>query len=188
MRKNLSEWGSFYWVTPIVIISLLLVAWVDRKRWKKPVAWSMLSIWVIAVTYLMFLYRLPRGYAKVSLDFLHMYRAAGEYCGSINTNQALRQILFNMLLYIPLGSVLATITGKGWISILIGIGISILTECLQYLIKLGMTDVDDVISNVIGVTIGVTLFSFNRRLFSKDQDKRNRVIDAKTISSMNKNV
>ena len=162
MRQNLSEWGSFYWVVPIVVISLSIVIWLERKPWKRPVLWSMLLVWVAGVSYLMFLYRLPPKLGKINLDFLHMYREAAGYKGDIATNQSLRQILFNVLLYIPLGAVLCSLTGTVWLLILIGIGLSVLTEFLQYWTGLGITDVDDVISNTLGLIAGV-FFIWSRK-------------------------
>lgn len=156
--KNLSEWGSFYWVVPVVVLTIVAVSIVDRKRYKKPVLWTMLIIWFLALIYLMFLYRLPGGRSRLILNAFHMFRDAAKYNGPIGKNQALRQILFNILLYVPFGAIVGALSRRAWLTILIGIALSILTEALQYMTGLGWADIDDLISNGIGLTVGITAY------------------------------
>lgn len=157
--RNLSEWGSFYWVVPVVILTFIVVWIVDKKRYRKPVLWTMLGIWFVALIYLMFLYRLPGRRAPVfNINAFHMYRDAARYSGPIAKNQALRQILFNMLLYVPFGLIVGALSRRVWLTILIGIGFSIITEALQYWTGLGWADIDDVISNIIGLLPGTLIY------------------------------
>ena len=173
MRKSLSEWGSFYWVVPIVVLSFLLTLLVEYKAWKRKVLWTMLAVWVVALVYLMFIYRLPPKRGTMNLEFFHMFRSAVGYQGNVATNQSLRQIFFNILLFVPLGTILCALIGKRWTSICIGIGVSILTEWLQYLTNLGMADVDDVISNTLGLIAGVLLYRAGRCVHKIKQDTSN---------------
>lgn len=83
-----------------------------------------------------------------------MYRDAISYSGSIAKNQALRQIVFNILLYVPFGTIVYVLSKKALLTVALGIGLSIITEGLQYWMGLGWLDVDDMISNVIGLIIG----------------------------------
>lgn len=92
-----------------------------------------------------------------------MFRNAAEYQEDIASNQSLRQILFNVLLYVPLGALLCSLIGQVRIVVLIGIGLSIIMELLQYWLKLGITDIDDVISNTLGLILGVVLYNGIRR-------------------------
>ena len=149
---------------PVVFFTLLIVVFAEGKSWKKTILWGILIAWIVGVAYLMFLYRLPGGQGIVTFDFFHMFRAARDYDGSIETNQALRQILFNILLFVPLGAVLFSMIGKVWFAALIGIGVSILTEGLQYMTDLGWADVDDVISNTLGLVLGVYLYRAGRHV------------------------
>lgn len=124
----------------------------------------MLIIWFAGLIYLMFIYRLhgTRQSVVLNLDFLHMYSAAVGFSGMIGENQALRQILFNVLLYVPFGAIGGALTRKAWLTVSIGLCLSVLTEALQYWTGLGWTDVDDVISNGIGLMIGTFLFTIMR--------------------------
>ena len=162
MKQNLSEWGSFYWVIPVVVISLLIVFLFDRSKFKKPGLALLLILWSSAVLYLMFLYRLPAGKGKIITTPFHMYREAQRYSGSIATNQSLRQILFNMLLFVPLGAILTSLTHRPWLAVAVGILISVIAELLQYWSGLGWADIDDVISNTLGLLLGVLIFLLYR--------------------------
>lgn len=86
-----------------------------------------------------------------------MYRGAAEYSGTIATNQALRQILFSVMLYVPFGVIVAALCRKAWLTVLLGLGLSVLGEVLQYWTGLGWADVDDVVSNAIGIVFGTFL-------------------------------
>ncbi len=161
--KQLSEWGSFYWVVPVVVVSIVAVIYVERRTWRKKALWTILVIWFAALIYLMFIYRLPSGQRKITMDLFHMYREAVRYSGPIATNQVLRQIFFNILLYVPFGMIVGSLTRKVWLSVILGIGLSVLTEALQYWTSFGWADVDDVISNVIGVVLGIIVCVITKR-------------------------
>ena len=72
----------------------------------------------------------------------------------------LPEIIMNVLVFIPLGFLLAFSFQniKFWQSILIGCLISISIEALQYFYKLGMAEFDDVFHNTFGVLIGYILY------------------------------
>ena len=150
------------------MISVVAAVVADRKSYRKIALWSMLTVWFGALIYLMFLYRLPGGYRRIVLNAFHMYRSAGRKL--VLTNQSLRQILFNILLFIPLGAILFCLTHQWWIAIAVGIEISVLAEGLQYVTYLGWADIDDVISNGIGVVVGVGIC----RLLKKAASTGNR--------------
>lgn len=161
-----------------MVISLLLVFILENRRYKKPALITMLILWTAGLIYLMFLYRLPPRRGTYTFDLFHMYRAAARDRGSVSTNQSLRQILFNILLYVPAGAVLSSLTGKPWLSVVIGTLISILTEALQYITNLGMADIDDVVSNSIGLLLGAGIYLmfcyFRRRRERRQSDAHTR--------------
>ena len=70
--------------------------------------------------------------------------------------QSLRlEILNNVWLFIPLGAILARLGCKR--SVLICLALSIGIEVCQYLTGLGLAEFDDVVSNVLGGAIGITI-------------------------------
>ena len=92
-----------------------------------------------------------------------------KYKGSISTNQFLRSILLNILLFIPLGMIISSLrNGTVIVPLFIGLGITIITEILQYLTKLGWAELDDVLNNCVGMAIGILLYKKSRHVFNKN--------------------
>ena len=66
-------------------------------------------------------------------------------------------LVLNILLYYPLGFLLKVLFPrlKGWQIVLIGFMASAATELTQYLFKMGWLELDDMITNTLGTTIGL---------------------------------
>ena len=61
----------------------------------------------------------------------------------------------NVLLFIPLGILLASLAWRWFAVLALGLGLSLVIETTQYLLNQGRTaDVDDVIENTLGALIG----------------------------------
>ena len=76
-------------------------------------------------------------------------------------NEALRTLLMNVILFLPLGLTLPYVKKEKkshkWIyCILAGCVLSIGVELLQYCFALGQAEMDDVICNTLGCALGVT--------------------------------
>ena len=76
-------------------------------------------------------------------------------------NEALRTLLMNVILFLPLGLTLPYVkkekNHRKWIyCILAGCVLSIGVEFLQYCFALGQAETDDVICNTLGCALGVT--------------------------------
>ena len=73
-------------------------------------------------------------------------------------------IVLNILLFIPLGSLLRSITDS-WKTIVCGFLLAVLIELTQYWFRLGSCELDDVLNNTIGAAIGALLFKkFGKRI------------------------
>lgn len=65
----------------------------------------------------------------------------------------------NVVTFIPIGLLLGSFKGmKWWHVLLIGLCLSMLIELLQLVLKRGLTEVDDVVHNVLGCMIGYWVF------------------------------
>lgn len=64
--------------------------------------------------------------------------------------------IMNVAIFIPIGVLLGCLSKrlKWWMVALIGVGISLTIEILQYLLKRGFAEVDDVMHNTLGCLIG----------------------------------
>lgn len=76
-----------------------------------------------------------------------------------------RDIVLNILLFVPFGFACGSIFGCR--SVLMGLAVSILIETVQYIGALGYTEVDDVINNTIGTWIGFWIWKVLREIIQK---------------------
>jgi glycopeptide antibiotics resistance protein len=80
-----------------------------------------------------------------------------------------REVLFNILAFIPFGILLTMNAPK--ISFLNKLAISILLsfsfESLQYLLAIGATDITDLITNSLGALLGISFYYLLIKVFSK---------------------
>ena len=79
---------------------------------------------------------------------------------SANETHTLVQVINNICAYVPVGVLLCCVFDKikWWNVLIIGGGFSSLIETLQYVLKLGFTEFDDVFHNVLGCLIGYILY------------------------------
>ena len=90
------------------------------------------------------------------------------FCGNQSIGLA---IVLNVILFIPLGYLLASIFESGYCPFLICFFVSISIESIQYLAFLGFFDIDDITNNSLGGLIGICIF----RLTTKFVDARKLV-------------
>jgi glycopeptide antibiotics resistance protein len=71
----------------------------------------------------------------------------------------------NVLLFVPLSIFLITIFGvkNKWFAFLICVVFSAGIELVQYTLKIGVADSDDVILNSLGAALGIGIYAFLRR-------------------------
>lgn len=79
-------------------------------------------------------------------------------------NELIKQIIMNVLAFMPIGMSLAVCINKTtwWKVVLIGSMISTSVELLQYHYKRGLCEIDDVMHNSIGCLIGYGIISLVR--------------------------
>ena len=81
---------------------------------------------------------------------------------------AARNVFGNMLLFIPIGLIIPLLN-RNFSSIkaviFTAFCLSLLAEIIQYLFILGISDIDDIIYNIVGATVGFFLYSVTKRIF-----------------------
>ena len=84
-------------------------------------------------------------------DFFWHYEVIGQKWSSL-----FPEILLNIAVFIPIGFALGLAFRKikGWQAVLAGMGISVGIELLQWFLRKGFADVDDVMHNVLGCVLG----------------------------------
>ena len=121
----------------IVLLLLAVVVWFNRKRIKPlPALYS-----IFLILYITLLRRAP-GYDENIRLHLKLLPNAGVWAGN----------LLNLILYIPLGW---TMKQQGKKAVVIAFILSVFCELMQYATSRGWADVNDILFNTFGATIGV---------------------------------
>ena len=88
------------------------------------------------------------------------------------------QVVANVLAFVPVGLLLGCAFGrmKWWKVLLIGGGISLVIEVLQFAFKRGFADLDDVFHNALGCLVGFGVYAGVRWMVEKFATINNSVI------------
>lgn len=93
------------------------------------------------------------------------FRTMSPYLKNITETYAFKNIVANIVIFIPLGFFISQIKSKNVFKTLIICLCVILTiECIQLFFKIGFFDVDDIILNFIGSLLGVFISLFVRKM------------------------
>ena len=155
-RVSSRSYRNILWTTFMVYIAGYLYCTVFSREWGSGVTVEFRPFMSIVR-----LFDEPiEGGGKVVGLFAWFMRGSAPYTG----------IIFNILLYYPLGYLLPILFTKlkPKHAILIGCLCSIATEATQYLLKMGWCETDDVIHNTLGTAIGVWIWLWqSKRLNAK---------------------
>ncbi len=79
--------------------------------------------------------------------------------------------IMNMVIFIPIGVLFGCLSKglKWWMVTLIGVGISLSIEILQFLLKRGFAEVDDVIHNTLGCLVGFVTVAVIKRIWNNSK-------------------
>ena len=100
------------------------------------------------------------GIGKLKLALFWSYRRA------LSSTAYRMEILNNIWLFIPLGAIVYRLYPK-WRVALVLVVISVAVEAMQYLLSVGVCELDDVISNGLGGVVGVLVCYLVRRIMGK---------------------
>ena len=121
--------------------------------WKKGMKWSagwLLVEYLFLLLYLTVFVRSTQVEWTYNLSPFWSYQAIRE-----GRDDILVQVIMNVLAFIPIGLLLGSFKGmKWWHVLLIGLCFSMLIELLQLVLKRGLTEIDDVVHNVVGCVMG----------------------------------
>lgn len=113
--------------------------------------------YILILLYVTILSREPFAERRMMLTFLWEYRLA--LAGSLFW---VFQILNNIILFVPMGVMYGELGRKSswWRAVLVGAGTSAVIEGLQFVLKAGLCETDDVFNNTIGMMLGYTFWLF----------------------------
>ncbi|MBE5772567.1 MAG: VanZ family protein [Clostridiales bacterium] len=168
---------------PLAVITVLMPLLVRRMKREKMmyIAKTMFVIYVACNLYCTVFSRGSTIESEVVLQPLGSYlrlfdsvptggrRVTGVFGVFMNGTLPITGIILNILLYYPLGYLLPILFPKLKPKhvILIGCLCSIATEAVQYLLKMGWCETDDVIHNTLGTAIGVWVWHLQSKRLNK---------------------
>ncbi len=100
--------------------------------------------------------------ANVGYDFYLFWSYS-----AVNKESLLRQNVLNVLMFVPVGFMFSLVFRriKLWQALLIGICISVSIESLQFFLKRGFAELDDVMHNTVGCMMGYGLYKTIKTLY-----------------------
>ena len=119
------------------------------------------------LSYLVFFLGRRKGAYSIGINLVPIRNTMREYklIHEIGTFNYFSNIFGNILLFMPLPIILKTVLGIGRFSriLLLSVLLSFTIELLQYVLKLGVADIDDIILNTTGVIVGYLLIPFFKK-------------------------
>lgn len=131
------------------ILLILMIKKVKNKR-------SAIGV-LLLIEYLFVLYGSTIIYRIYRVKQGHNFNPFWSYQSIVNGNNALLvENIMNILLFVPLGLFLGMTFRliKWWQVLLSGLFVSVSIEVLQFVLKRGFSEFDDVVHNVLGCMIG----------------------------------
>jgi glycopeptide antibiotics resistance protein len=153
---------------------------------------GLLSVLCLGVVVIIVCYGLKRGWRKIAGLILvgyvfviycstvlfrtaadgngHEFRPFWSYDAIENgRSELLAENMMNVIVFVPVGVMLgcAFRSMTWWKVLLIGCGISVSIEAMQYIFHRGFAETDDVMHNTLGCVIGYGLYSLIRMLYDK---------------------
>ena len=133
-----------------------------KQIYLKRFEYILLAVSVLLILFATVLFRVPNP-QKPQLELFWSYKA--WFAGNASLG---REIVLNILLFVPFGFSMALITKKNWVVIVAALVLTVATEIIQLTFDLGLFEWDDIINNALGAVIGVGL----ARLFVKTKKQR----------------
>lgn len=93
-----------------------------------------------------------------------------------NVSFHFREVIENVIIFIPFGIYLKMICIDNKKTILFGFAVSLLLEVSQYVLSVGASDITDVITNTLGALIGVLFYNISIKLF-KTEEKVKKIFE-----------
>ena len=169
-----------------LLLPVLTEKLADHHHLLTQVKYYIFAAYVLTNLYETLLFRVITPEAKYEMGFLWSYREAlslhkaGGFRILITDGELLKEIILNILLYIPLGYLLPFTWPKlaqkkrevtsgnrvtrwlrsiPWKVVLIGFLCSTFTEVTQLVFHLGLFEFDDILNNTIGCVLGTLLYN-----------------------------
>ncbi len=131
--------------------------------------YCLLLIWII-------LFKMSFTFAEIKLLFgIRSINFIPFYYEDVVTFH-FREVLLNVIIFIPFGLYLKMLDRTTEKSILYGFAFSFLLEICQFIFSVGASDITDIITNTFGTVLGVTSYAVIERCFH-NKTKINKILN-----------
>ena len=135
------------------------------KKFARPILWTIFIIYCFVLVYVLFLSRGTRDgftFAEYMRRFTNFipFKTIVEYVQRYidgYRNLSVLNLLGNLALFVPMGMALPCLSRKlnrFWKVTLTVLGMVVVVELVQGLLRVGSIDIDDIIFNVVGAMVG----------------------------------
>ena len=131
---------------PMSVVALCLIATALSALLSKRLNVLMLAGYLGFIAYMTLMYRAEVG-NRINLEPFWSYRL------SLTSAATRREIIDNILLFVPLGAMMYRLFGSPW-ALLVPLMLSVSVELAQYTFAIGLCEFDDVFNNTMGGCIG----------------------------------
>ncbi len=118
------------------------------------------SAGLLAIEYVILIYCATVVFREYTENVGHNFTPFWSYEAIGNGRNDLQaENIMNVVVFMPVGLLLSCVSRrlKWWIVLLIGFGISVSIEALQYIFHKGFSEFDDVFHNTLGCAIGIMI-------------------------------
>lgn len=158
--------GVLLVIVAFTFLSAVLSRHVYILRFLKIIAFV---VYILINLYETILFRKPYPTMTYELELFWSYKRAFQ-----GNSFLIRQIVLNILLYVPFGFFVADIWRKlGFRKVfLAGFLLSVTTELTQLIFRIGLFELDDIFNNTLGCVIGYLLFVISAGLAGQGKKRR----------------
>ena len=154
----------------------------NLKKWIRPLFWIAFAVYCLALFYILFLNARYHRYQGESLfDYIRFsvnlkpLKTIIEYIAMAERDSyfislAVRNIVGNLILFLPMGIFLPTLFRKMrhlWKTMLCIFLMILSAELIQLFLRLGIFDIDDFILNMLGAFLGYFIFQLFYKIYCK---------------------
>lgn len=129
---------------------------------------------IVLFCYILFVYSRTVLFRKTATGHIYNFQPLWSYEAIANGRESLiLEHILNILLFMPIGFMAGVVfeSKRWWKVILLGLGISVSIEAMQYYFKKGFAELDDVMHNTIGCLLGFLLFLVVNKIVNKSFKK-----------------
>lgn len=146
----------------LFLLGALFTYYMKGRRQGNKDIFLLITIEYIFLIFYVTVFRRPH-FDTVKYSFIPFWSFGAIQNGYLNLFPV---VVMNVVIFIPIGFFIGYVSRLKWSKVLlIGLCISVTIESLQFLLKRGFSELDDVIHNTLGCLIGVVMLAVIKRIW-----------------------